>query len=136
MYSINGNGKSNASKEILILTNPSPSSPVREIDVNFDRLPNSSISAVLTWKSPCQMNGKFSLYFISVRGHRKGCDPQNNIFASQGNEIELNDLKPGFTYEIEIQTKVLKFSESGEIIGESANFTFVAPSGSELKILF
>ena len=77
------------------------------------------------------MNGKFSLYVISIHGLRKGGEAHKDVIATQRNEIELKNLKPRYKYEVEIQAKVFKFSESGDIGGRIEKFAFVAPPGGE-----
>lgn len=130
--SINAQGSSNFSQELFFRTYPSTSSPVRDISVDFKTHENSSLSAHLTWKPPCVLNGQFSLYTVSMHGSRKGFGSQEGIEAGQMNEIDLNNLKMGYTYDVEVKANVLKSNEHGNIIGESAKQKFLTPSGGEL----
>lgn len=131
LVSVNVQGSSNFSQELFFRTYPSTPSPVRDISVDFKTYENSSLSAHLTWKSPCALNGKFALYTVSTQGSRKGFGSQEGVEAGQMNEIDLNNLRMGYTYDVEVKANVIKSDEHGNISGESAKQKFVAPSGSE-----
>ena len=123
-------GKSNFSENFEFNTSPSSPTKPRNITVQIKNHENSSISAILSWESPCMMNGKFSLYTISVNGHRKGRDSDKRTEASSTTSFELINLSEGFVYDIEIQA-VNQNSGSSKIFGKVAKHSFVTPSGSE-----
>jgi hypothetical protein len=75
------------------------------------------------------MNGKFSLYTITVDGRRKGVANDKRTEASALERIELHDLSHGFNYDIEIQA-VNQKDGSAKIFGKIAKFSFETPSGS------
>ena len=131
IISVNVQGSSNFSQEIFFRTYPSTPSSVRDISVNFKTNENSTLSAHLTWKSPCALNGKFALYTVSMHGSRKGFGSQEGVEAGQMNEIYLNNLRMGYTYDVEVKANVIKSNEHGNISGEPAKQKFVTPSGSE-----
>lgn len=76
------------------------------------------------------MNGKFSLYTITLNGHRKGVGRDKRTEASTIEEIELKDLSHGFLYDIEVQAVNQKYG-SAKVFGSVAKFAFETPSGSE-----
>jgi len=123
-------GKSNYSESIEFNTSPSSPSKPRNVTVEIKDHGNSSISAILSWDSPCMMNGKFSLYTITVNGHRKGVASDKRTEASSTSQIELLNLSQGFEYDIEIQA-VNQNSGSSQIFGKVEKFTFLTPSGSK-----
>ncbi|XP_070507086.1 phosphatidylinositol phosphatase PTPRQ-like [Chironomus tepperi] len=130
VQAFNRYGKSNYSESIELNTNPSSPTEPRNVRVEIKNQENSSISAVLSWDSPCRMNGKFSLYTITVNGHRTGVDSDKRTEASSTTSIELFNLSEGFEYDIEIQA-VNQNSGSSQIYGKVAKFSFETPSGSE-----
>lgn len=126
----NVHGKSNFSEEVVFNTHPSSPTEPRDINVRFQTNDNSTISAFLSWQSPCMMNGKFSLYTISLNGTRKGVGGDKRTEANTIEEIVLHDLSPGFKYDVEIQAVNQKHG-SAAIFGSVGKFSFVSPSGSE-----
>lgn len=133
ILSINVHGSSNFSEEKIFRTFPSPSTTVRDVSVDFKTFENSTVSAYLLWKSPCKINGKFSLYTVSMSGSRKGFAKQNDVIAGQMNHIELKNLRMGFKYNIEIKANVFQPHEHNDLSGIPAKFSFVTPSGSNKK---
>ncbi|KAL7041862.1 hypothetical protein ACKWTF_000928 [Chironomus riparius] len=125
-------GKSNYSESIEFSTNPSSPTKPRNVTADIKFHENSSISAILSWESPCMMNGKFSLYTITVNGHRKGVASDKRTEASSTTTFELFNLSQGFDYDIEIQA-VNQNSGSSTIYGKVAKHSFVTPSGIPLE---
>lgn len=134
IVSVNDQGSSSFSQAISFTTNPSAPSPVRDISFEVKTNDKSSLSAHLTWKPPCTLNGKFSLYTVSMLGSRKGFGSHNSVEAGQLNEIDLNSLRMGYTYEVEINANVIKANADGNLTGETAIQKFITPSGSKLSL--
>lgn len=130
IFASNKYGNSNFSEEFLFRTWPSRPTKPRDVKVNFHVNDNSSVSALISWKAPCMMNGKFSLYTIIINGNRRGLENYKETFASTISEIEVHDLSEGFKYEIEIQA-VNQQNGNINLSGDVLKQSFEAPSGSE-----
>lgn len=126
----NSFGSSNFSDEILFNTNPSSPSAPRNPKVRLQVNDNSTISAFLTWEPPCMMNGKFSLYTITMNGQRKTSGSDKRTEACTTEEFEFHNLESGFKYDVEIQA-VNQKQGSSQIFGKVAKFSFETPSGSK-----
>lgn len=126
MTTENDLGKSEFSKVFTFNTlQTSPSKP-RNISFAFNPpTDESKPSANLSWFLPCRPNGNIRLYTVTIHGTRNGFDDHRNMTASSTLSLQLNDLKPGYNYEVEIQAMAEKSSSDAERIN------FKVPSGSE-----
>lgn len=123
----NDYGVSDPSKKIFFSTKPSPASPPRDPSITFTSNNNNSvISAILRWKTPCQLNGLFSLYTITLKGHKIGFKNHVHTEASSFQHLKLDDIKRGYNYEARIQTV------ASQLPGKHVKMSFKAPSGRKL----
>lgn len=123
----NDYGVSDPSKKFFFSTKPGPASPPRDPSVTFIPSNNNSIiSAILRWKTPCQLNGHFSLYTITLKGYKNGF--KNHVYteATSFQQLKLDDIKRGYNYEARIQTL------ASQLPGNHVKMSFRAPSGRKL----
>ena len=131
IVAVNDYGVSSHSKKQFFNTKPSPSSPPRDISMEFidNRKDTENISITLKWNPPCNLNGFFSIYTISLKGRRSGCSDHIITEASSYENLTVYNLKQGYNYNVKIQA-----SSSG-FTGLTESFFFTATSGSKFRVL-
>jgi hypothetical protein len=127
IVAVNGHGSSEESQEISFVTYSSAASPVRNISVEINQ-DLDNITATLSWRPPCEINGIFSIFSVSMVGKRKGFKDHPVKEAGQG-EINLYNLQMGYKYDVEIRTILNSFEYQPMAI--PTKYFFFAPSGSE-----
>lgn len=131
IVAVNDQGSSEESEEIVFITSTTVASSVRNISVKINQ-ELDSINATLSWKKPCQMNGKFSIYSISVEGNRKGFKSYSVKEAGQGEHINIYNLQMGYKYDVEIRTIL----DSQVFDAIPTKYSFLTPSGSKFLQYF
>jgi hypothetical protein len=121
-------GKSNFSEDVFFTTKPARPTKPRDVEIKFDG--DTKLTALITWKPPCFMNSVFSLYTVTINGNRKGLKNHKETKASSIPALTVDDVKLGYKYDVEIQAV-----NQNDAFGDVLKYSFVAPSGSELKYL-
>lgn len=126
---MNDYGVSDLSKKLYVNTRPAAPSSPRDLSISFDSsiTDERKVLGILKWASPCRLNGKFSLYIISIIGIRRGLDKHSIKKATSFQNITLDDLRRGYRYEAKVNAINLDFP------GAFETFSFNAPSGSKLS---
>lgn len=125
--SFNSYGVSDLSKILYIITKPAAPLPPRNLTIIFDysTTDERKVLAILKWNQPCNLNGKFSLYLISIHGKRPGLEDHSIKTATSFANITFDDLRRGYRYEAKVKAVNLDFPGAFETL------FFKAPSGSE-----
>lgn len=130
--SLNAYGVSDLGKTLYINTKPAAPSPPRYLSIIFDFSisDEAKVLGILKWNQPCSLNGKFSLYIISLHGSRPGLEDHSIKKATSFQNITLDDLRRGYRYEAKVKAVNLDFQ------GAFETFSFTAPSGSKNYLHF
>lgn len=112
------------SEKLEFDTKPSKPTQVREVSIVFESIPenDSEVDGILSWKAPCNMNGIFSSYAITVTGKSE------EVLIKQTTETEnitLSRLNRGIELNITIQ------ANNKEVDGDPVSYSFFTPSGRE-----